>query len=281
MASPAGGGAGQRSRSRRWRPRRAAWRPRTARRTWARSGWPMAASWLGSSSSPAASSAAGRGGVLAGVVAPERRRAACRSPVKLGAPAVGVVGAGSRQPTATSWLVPHRARRYPARRPAEFTSTCGSTPRRRRPECATGGRYRSCSGSSSNSAALACQPAATGAWPVVCSVRNIAVGDAMISPPELAIALICGRGRRRRPALAMTHVFRMWPVNRSLPRRKEIAAQTMRKSDGPAPARRGPRQVQRRWAGRSDLCHVLIARGGRHQDHPGHPFRAVWTTGRR
>lgn len=42
----------------------------------------------------------------------------------------------------------------------------------------------------------------------------------------------------------MTHVFRKWPVNPSLPRREEIAPQAMRKDDGRAAARRGPQQVQ-------------------------------------
>lgn len=51
----------------------------------------------GSSSSPAASIAAGRGGVLAGVVAPGRRRAAFRWAERLGAPAVDGRAVGGRR----------------------------------------------------------------------------------------------------------------------------------------------------------------------------------------
>ena len=163
----------------------------------------------GSSSSPAASSAAGRGGVEAGVVAPGRTRAAFRWGERLGAPAVG--GRGSRRPAAISWLVPHPARRYPA-----------------------GGQRRSA------------QRAARRPGVIALSANGRLVWGPSESPCPTRHWRVSQRRRRcrRRPALAMAHVFRMGPVNHSLLRREQLAAQTMRKSDGRSPARRAPRQVQ-------------------------------------
>ncbi len=114
----------------------------------------------GSSSSSAASSAAGRGGCLGR----GRRARAQAGGIPLGGETrrPGSRREGSRRPAAMSWLVPHRARRYPARRPRAFSSTCGSTPRRRRPERERAAGTGSGRGSLSNSA-LALQPAKTAA----------------------------------------------------------------------------------------------------------------------